>query len=65
MRLAFFLLLAAALSGCGSLKRIWTGWTGGFTHTCASTGVTYVQSDSGTAPLYARDGSLVACDPNE
>ena len=53
--------LAVLLSGCGRLQRLYTHWTGDFTVKCASTGVAYVQSDSGLAPLLDKEGKTVPC----
>lgn len=50
-----------ALSGCGSIKRMYTSWTGSLTYKCAKTGVEYVQSDSGLTLLVTDEGRPVKC----
>jgi coenzyme F420-reducing hydrogenase gamma subunit len=56
-------VLAFGMSGCGGCQRSFTNWTGALTEKCASTGVLYVQSDSGIALLVDKDGKPVACKP--
>lgn len=66
MKLALFLLplaIALMLSGCGAFQRTITHFTGNLTEKCASTGVVYVQSDSGLALLVSRSGAPVTCEP--
>lgn len=49
------------LSGCGAMERLFTNITGELSYKCSKTGVEYVQSDSGLAPLYEVNGSLKTC----
>lgn len=58
MKIIFVALL---LTGCGVVERAITSYTGGLTYKCSKSGVEYVQSDSGLAPHYGRDGKLVEC----
>jgi len=59
MRLVFVLVL---LTGCGSISRSCTSWTGGLTYKCSKSGIEYVQSDSGLAVSLDKNGAPVICD---
>ena len=56
--LAIVLLLT---TGCGRIKRAFTGWTGGLTYKCSKSEVEYVQSDSGIAVHVDQMGKPVPC----
>lgn len=59
----FFLLgiILTGLTGCGAVERASTSWTGKLTYKCSKVGTMYVQSDSGLAPLYDKQGRVVPC----
>lgn len=57
-----YLLLLLVLTGCGKISRIFTEITGEFTYKCSKEGVEYIQSDSGIAVSYGKNGKIVRCD---
>ena len=57
------ILIGLLLTGCGTIDRAVTGFTGGFTYKCSKAGVEYVQSDSGIAVHVNRSGKPIGCIP--
>lgn len=60
MKLLILLIAATFLSGCGNLKRLWTGITGEASEFCYK-GVSYLQFPSGASVQYDREGKIVNC----
>ncbi len=60
MKLVFLFGLLLLVS-CGRVERLFTHLTGDLTEKCSDAGVEYVQSDSGLAVSYNKDGSLRTC----
>lgn len=48
-------------TGCGSIQRACSGFTGELMYRCSKSGVEYVQSDSGVAAHVDKDGKPVVC----
>ncbi len=57
----FLVFISLSSVGCGQVDRLVTHYTGDLTYKCAKNNVAYVQSDSGLAPYYNPDGTLVFC----
>lgn len=60
--MARFILITTLLTGCGSMQRSCTGFTGNLTYKCSKVNTEYVQSDSGIALLVDKHGNPVECE---
>jgi uncharacterized protein YceK len=61
MKIALVLTLGMLVSGCGNIRRWWSGVTGDAQKTCVA-GVAYLQFPSGATTMVDREGKPVACD---
>lgn len=60
MRYLLLISLLVALSGCGNIRRMWSGITGDAMPLCYK-GVEYVQFPSGSSVAYDKDGKVLKC----